>query len=239
MSLRASSPAEAGRRVGGSRLLLAVVGCAVVVALLAVVRDPLYTWTAHLGDSLPGPVGALVEVAGELGILALLGAAGLLAWRARSRGLEHVAVAVGAGLSVVGAYALSELVKAVVREERPCRTLAVHPLAACPAVGDYSWPSNHAVIAAALATAVVVMVPVWWRFAAPVALTVAVARVLTGAHYWHDVVTGLAVGVLVVWFATWALVPWLHDRLEAWVTASAPDPVRRLVGAPVHDRADA
>jgi undecaprenyl-diphosphatase len=220
-------------------MLLALGVGGVVVVLLALARDPLYTWTADLGASLPGPVGAVVEVVGELGIIVLLLAAALLAWRARARGLEHVAVAVAAAITVVGAYVLSEVVKSIVGEERPCRTLPVHPLAACPGLGDYSWPSNHAVIAASLATAVVVMAPTWWRFAVPVALAVAVARVLTGAHYWHDVATGVAVGVLVVWFATWALVPWLHARLEGWVDGSAPDLVRRVVGEPVQERPEA
>jgi undecaprenyl-diphosphatase len=239
MAFRSSSPADVRRRFGGSGVLLAVGACAVVVVLLALLRDPLYRGTAALGTALPGPVGALVEVVGELGIIVLLGAAGLLAWRARSRGLEHVALAVTAGVMTIGAYVLSEVVKSAVAEERPCRTLRMHPLATCPPPGDWSWPSNHAVIAASLATAVVVLAPMWWRFAAPVALAVGVSRVVTGAHYWHDVVTGLAVGVLVVWFATWAVAPWLHARLEGWVDGSAPDLVRRVVGEPVRERADA
>ncbi|WP_323095925.1 phosphatase PAP2 family protein [Intrasporangium sp. YIM S08009] len=238
MSFRASSTSDVRRRIAGSGVLPAVGACVVLVLLLTLAREPLYRGTAAFGTALPGPLGALFEVVGELGILVLLGAAAFLAWRARSRGLEHVALAVAAGVTTVGAYVLSEVVKSVVGEERPCRTLAVHPLAACPPPGDYSWPSNHAVIAASLATAVVVLAPTWWRFAAPVALAVGVSRVVTGAHYWHDVVTGVAVGVLVVWFATWALVPWLHARLEAWVDGSAPDVVRRVVGEPVGERSE-
>ena len=236
MSLRTSSTSDVRRRIGGSAVLPAVGVCVVLVLLLTVVREPLYRATAGLGTALPGPLGALFEVVGELGIIVLLGAAGFLAWRARSRGLDHVAVAVAVGVTTIGAYVLSEVVKSLVGEERPCRTLAVRPLAACPPPGDYSWPSNHAVIVASLATAVVVLAPTWWRLAVPVALAVGVSRVVTGAHYWHDVVTGMAVGVLVVWFATWALVPWLHGRLESWVDGSAPDLVRRVVGEPVRER---
>ena len=149
--------------------------------------------------------------------------------RTRARGLEHVTVAVTAAVTTVGAYVLSEVVKSMLREERPCRALAVHTVAACPAPGDWSWPSNHAVIASALATAVVALSPLWWRLVAPLALAVGASRVLVGAHYWHDVVAGLALGVLVVWFGTWALVPLAHRLLERSVDAG-PARWRWLLG---------
>ena len=215
MRVRSADLGNVRRRTGGVGVAFVVGGCAVVVVLLALVREPAYRVTASVGAALPHAVGTAVELVGELGLLVLLGTVALLAWRARSRGLEHVAVATAAGVATVGAYALSELVKAVVEEQRPCRTLAVRTLAACPAPGDWSWPSNHATIAAALATAMVVLAPTWWRHAVPVALAVGVSRVLTGAHYWHDVVSGVALGTMVVWFATWRLAPWLHGRLEA------------------------
>jgi undecaprenyl-diphosphatase len=75
------------------------------------------------------------------------------------------------------------------------------------------------------------MAPVWWRLAVPLALAVGASRVLTGAHYWHDVVAGLAVGVVVVWFGTWALAPVAHRLLRRSV-ASGPPAWRRLVGQP-------
>jgi hypothetical protein len=113
---------------------------------------------------------------------------------------------VSAGAGAVGAYLASELVKVVVREDRPCHVLDVSTLSACPEPGDWSWPSNHSVIAAALATTVVILAPAWWRAAVPCALAVGASRVLTGAHYWHDVAAGLLVGGLVVWMGTWYLV---------------------------------
>lgn len=201
----------------------------VVGLLLYVVRDAAYRATASGAVALPSVVGGFFEVVGELGIVVLAGVAAVLTWRARSRGLEHLAVAVVAAVSTVAAYVLSEVVKGLVREARPCRTLSVHTVAACPAPGDWSWPSNHATIAGALATAVVILAPVWWRLAVPLTLAVGASRVLTGAHYWHDVVAGLAVGVLVVWFGTWALAPTAHRLLRRSV-ASGPPQWRRAVG---------
>lgn len=207
----------------------AVVVVTVVVALLFVVRDGAYRATASGAAALPSVVGDVFEVVGELGLVVLAGVAVVLTWRARGRGLEHLSVAAVAAVGVVTAYLLSEVVKGFVREERPCRALSVQTVAACPAAGDWSWPSNHATIAGGLATAVVVLAPVWWRLVVPLALAVGAARVLTGAHYWHDVVAGLAVGVLVTWLVTWALAPVAHRLLERSVEAGPPG-WRRLVG---------
>ncbi|MBW8731558.1 MAG: phosphatase PAP2 family protein [Terrabacter sp.] len=217
----------AGGPATGALSALAVVGVAVV--LLFLVRDAAYRATASGAVALPSVVGGVFEVVGELGLVVLAGVAVAHTWRARSRGLEHLAVAVVAAVSTVAAYVLSEVVKGFVREERPCRTLSVRTVASCPAAGDWSWPSNHATIAGALATAVVVLAPVWWRLVVPLALAVGASRVLTGAHYWHDVVAGLAVGVLVVWFGTWALAPVAH-RLLVRSVESGPPGWRRVLG---------
>jgi membrane-associated phospholipid phosphatase len=229
------------RRFGGGRasgLVPSVAVAVLVVALLFVVRDAAYRATASGAAALPSAVGGLFVVVGELGLVVLAGVAVVLTWRARSRGLEHLAVAVVAGVSTVAAYLLSEVVKGLVHEERPCRTLAVKTVASCPAAGDWSWPSNHATIAGALATAVVVLAPVWWRLVVPLALAVCASRVLTGAHYWHDAIAGLLVGVVVVWLGTWALAPLAH-RLLVRSVESGPPRWRRVVGGPAGQSAAA
>lgn len=220
------------RRFGGGRaagVVPTVVVVLAVVAVLFVVRDAAYRATASGAAALPSVVGGVFEVVGELGLVVLAGVAVALTWRARARALERLSVAVAAAAGVVVAYGLSELVKGMVREERPCRTLSVSTVSACPPSGDWSWPSNHATIAGALATAAVVLAPLWWRLVVPLALAVGASRVLTGAHYWHDVVAGLAVGVVVVWFGTWALAPVAH-RLLLRSVASGPARWRRFVG---------
>jgi undecaprenyl-diphosphatase len=232
MPSRDDGAVDVRRRFGGGPVtgaLSAAVVVVVVTALLFVVRDAAYRATASGAVALPSVVGRFFEVVGELGLVVLVGVAAVLTWRARSQGLQHLAVAVVAAVATVTAYVLSEVVKGFVREERPCRTLSVHTVAACPAPGDWAWPSNHATIAGALATAIVILAPVWWRLAVPLTLAVGASRVLTGAHYWHDVLAGLAVGVFIVWFGTWALAPAAHRLLQRSVVAGAPG-WRRVVG---------
>jgi membrane-associated phospholipid phosphatase len=54
-------------------------------------------------------------------------------------------------------------------------------LLTCPGAGDWSLPSNHATLAAALATAVVVVQPRLWAWAVPIAALVAASRVAAGS----------------------------------------------------------
>ncbi|MEU7480770.1 phosphatase PAP2 family protein [Lentzea sp. NPDC042327] len=105
--------------------------------------------------------------------------------------------AVLAGAGVVLAYAVSEVVKLLVREDRPCRTRP--SLAECPEVGDWSFPSNHSVIAGAAAMAIWAMHRALGWVAAVCALAAAASRVVVGVHYVHDVLAGLTLGALVSW----------------------------------------
>jgi undecaprenyl-diphosphatase len=51
------------------------------------------------------------------------------------------------GLGVVLALAVSELVKVLVAQDRPRRTVAgLGAVARCPPIGDWSLPSNHATV---------------------------------------------------------------------------------------------
>jgi membrane-associated phospholipid phosphatase len=102
-----------------------------------------------------------------------------------------------AGAGVVVAYAISEVVKLLVQEERPCRTAP--SLAECPEPGDWSFPSNHSVIAGASAMAIWAMHRAYGWVAAVCALAAASSRVIVGVHYVHDVAAGLALGALVSW----------------------------------------
>lgn len=102
-----------------------------------------------------------------------------------------------AGAGVVLAYAVSEVVKLVVQEERPCRTAP--SLAECPAPGDWSFPSNHSVIAGASAMAIWALHRTLGWVAAVCAVAAAASRVVVGVHYVHDVMAGLLLGALVSW----------------------------------------
>ena len=102
--------------------------------------------------------------------------------------------------------------KLLVEEQRPCRALDVQTVLACPGMGDWSWPSNHATIAAAFAAACIFTLPGSAWFVAPVAALIAASRVAAGVHYVHDVLAGLALGLLGVAIAVAIMRP-VCDRL--------------------------
>ncbi|GAB2837539.1 phosphatase PAP2 family protein [Actinoallomurus bryophytorum] len=108
--------------------------------------------------------------------------------------------------AMVAAFALSALTKLAFAEQRPCRTLPSvgHIVALCPPLGDYAFPSNHAVLAGAGAMAVWALDRRLGAVAAVNAVVIAAARVYVGVHYPHDVVAGLLFGALVAGGGTWA-----------------------------------
>lgn len=118
---------------------------------------------------------------------------------------------------VLVAYAANDALKLVVREDRPCQSLHVTTLEACPAAGDWSFPSNHAALAAAAAVALLFVSRRIGALAVVAAVAMAASRVWVGAHYPHDVVVGAAVGTLVALLLAAAL----RKRTEA--------PVNRLM----------
>lgn len=186
--------------VSGTR---AVWGFAGFLALLSAVtfyaRDDLY---ASLAAAASGSVlDAVVGLVAEVGVLALVGPAALLAAWSWLRDRRAFLTLSSAGIGVVGAYATSELVKLLVAEPRPCRALDIRTVLACPGVGDWSWPSNHATIAAGFAAACIFTSARSAWFVAPVAALVAASRVAAGVHYVHDVLAGLALGLLGVTIA--------------------------------------
>ncbi|MEU3317261.1 phosphatase PAP2 family protein [Streptomyces sp. NPDC006656] len=121
-------------------------------------------------------------------------------WRARTAAdPARTATALAAPLVVVAAFLTDTGIKSVFREQRPCQTLHTLTLEACPPLGDWSFPSNHAAIAAAAATALWLTDRRLAVIAAPAALLMAFSRVWVGAHYPHDVLLGLAAGAVIAW----------------------------------------
>ncbi|MET8081305.1 phosphatase PAP2 family protein [Streptomyces sp. NPDC005303] len=149
-------------------------------------------------------------------------------WRARHLGSREAVIALAAPVTVVVAYALDDALKLVVREDRPCRSLRVATLEACPAPGDWSFPSNHAATAAAAAVALLFVSRRLGALAAVAAVAMAASRVWVGAHYPHDVVAGLAVGALVALLLTTAL----RGRPDALVRRLSATRLRPLLVDP-------
>jgi membrane-associated phospholipid phosphatase len=180
------------------RLSLTIAAALALFALAALpTRENLYraiAGTAADSNTLGGLAGAVAS-RGLLLLVALAALIALWAWLRDRTAFWRLAAG---GIGVVGAYLLSEAIKLIVTEERPCRALDVATVKPCPEVGDWSWPSNHAVIAAAFATACIIALPRTAWFAAPIAVLIAFSRVAAGVHYIHDVASGLALGTAVV-----------------------------------------
>ncbi|MGW3506721.1 phosphatase PAP2 family protein [Streptomyces sp. NPDC000994] len=126
-------------------------------------------------------------------------------WRSRRVDAGTAVMALVVPLVVVLAYAVNSLVKLLVHEVRPCRTLHVVTLEACPARTDWSFPSNHAAIAAAAAVALLLVSRRLGAIACVAAVAMAASRVWVGAHYPHDVAAGLLTGALVAYVVMKAL----------------------------------
>ncbi len=156
----------------------------------------------------PGWLSALAAHLPALGLLVLLL---LLAWTGWTGWRQHTPRGVGALLVLAGtvlAYGLSEALKLVVDQGRPCRafgelTIWEH----CPPVGDLSFPSNHSTVAGALATGLVLLAPRLALVAVPTAIVVAAMRVVAGVHYPHDVLAGLLLGATITAALLVALAP--------------------------------
>ncbi len=143
-------------------------------------------------NSLPDGLHAPAWVVMQCGALGTAAAAGTVAWRLGERRLGAQLTAAG-GMS----WALSKVVKQVVRRDRPALLLPGVSVRGSAATGR-GYLSGHAGVATALAVTVVSRVGV--RRGAPalaVAGLVGLTRIYVGAHLPLDVAGGVALGLLV------------------------------------------
>jgi undecaprenyl-diphosphatase len=175
------------------------------------VDGPLYRDVVDLARHSPGALDDAVAMwsAYGLGVFALLMVVGW--WRARRSGATRAMVALTVPVAVLVAFAADAGLKLLVREDRPCRRLPFRTLEACPAPGDWSFPSNHAAIATAAAVALFFVSRRLGAVAAVCALAMVVSRVWVGVHYPHDVLAGAAVGGLVAFAVMTVLRRWPRD----------------------------
>ncbi|WP_327365677.1 phosphatase PAP2 family protein [Streptomyces sp. NBC_01217] len=186
----------------------------------------LYSWITHLAQHSPTALDSAVRVWSDYG-LALFALLMLASWwRSRSAGPARTAMALCAPLVVVAAYIVNDLVKSAFHEQRPCQTLHTATVEACPPLGDWSFPSNHAAIAAAAATAIWLTDRRLGAIAVPAAALMAASRVWIGVHYPHDALIGLVTGALAAWPLTAAA-----RRCAPAVVRLRESPLRPLVAA--------
>ncbi|WP_338699001.1 phosphatase PAP2 family protein [Streptomyces sp. Q6] len=158
----------------------------------------LYRHITDFAHDTPSWFQHLMEVWTELGLLLFAVLFVVAWWRARRGDPRALAVAVLAPLATAVAYVCSELIKSGIDEERPCRAVsgALPSLVDCPVYGDWSFPSNHATIAAAAAVGLALAWPAIGWLTVPMAILMAFSRVFVGVHYPHDVAAGLLLGTL-------------------------------------------
>lgn len=127
----------------------------------------------------------------------LFGALILLAvWQARHGQHAKLAAALWAGIATILAVGINQPVVSLVAEPRPYQT---HPgiLVLVTRSADWSFPSDHSVMAGACAVGLLIASRRLGIIAAVLALLMAAARVYVGAHYPVDVLAGLLLGALV------------------------------------------
>ncbi|GAB3669041.1 phosphatase PAP2 family protein [Nocardioides korecus] len=124
----------------------------------------------------------------------LLVASWLLAGRDGS--LPRVAAALWAPIGALIALGVNQVVGAAVAEPRPYAVLA-HVEVLVSRSADFSFPSDHAVMAGAAAAGVLLAHRRLGVATAALALLMAATRVYVGAHFPLDVVAGLLLGAAV------------------------------------------
>jgi undecaprenyl-diphosphatase len=159
----------------------------------------LYRSITGLAERSPGWLDSAVSFFSAYGLVLFAGLLLAAWWRARAAAPVRTAMALAGPLVVVVGFLANDAVKSLIREQRPCQTLHTITLEACPPLGDWSFPSNHAAIAAAAAVAILLTDRRLAALAVPAAILMACSRVWIGAHYPHDAVMGLLVGAVVAW----------------------------------------
>jgi undecaprenyl-diphosphatase len=149
-----------------------------------------------------------------LGVFAILMVMGW--WSARRRGAQAMTVALAAPVAVLTAFAAAEVVKKIVGEVRPCRSMPhAYLVDACPAPSDYAFPSGHSTVAAATVAALFLLDRRLSAIAAVFAVVEGFTRVYVGAHYPHDVLGSVLLALPVAYLTSLALRRWATPLVAA------------------------
>ncbi|MEV6234462.1 phosphatase PAP2 family protein [Saccharopolyspora shandongensis] len=151
-----------------------------------------YREIAAWGTASPGWVHGLA-LFGTQALLAVFAVLTLLAWWRADRRLP---VLLAPLLAAGAAWLFSELIKNIVRQDRPCLVMRIPggTIKNCAEVSAWSLPSSHSAAAAAFAVALSML---WRRITAIVVLLTLLegfSRVFIGVHYPHDVLAGFLLG---------------------------------------------
>jgi undecaprenyl-diphosphatase len=159
------------------------------------VNEWLFEQVNELARATPWLHPVVVGYAGYgVGVFAALLGAGW--WSARRTGsARRMAAALCAGAATLVAVAVNQPIVDAVREPRPYTTRP-HILVLAHRSADFSFPSDHAVMAGAVAAGLWLVARALAAVATAAALLMAVSRVYIGAHYPGDVASGACLGML-------------------------------------------
>ncbi len=149
---------------------------------------------------------------------------------ARRSDARALAASVWAGLGTLVAVGLNQPIGNAVGEARPHATHPGSLLLVSP-TADFSFPSDHAVMAGAVAAGLFIVSRRLGLFVAAAAVLMAFARVYVGAHYPGDVLAGLVVGAVVVTLG-WLLVGGMLTKSVEHLRAGR---LHRLLGSGAGD----
>lgn len=127
--------------------------------------------------------------------------------------LRAVAGSVWAAGAALVALGIGQLIGGAIDRARPYEAITgVHLIV--DKTTDFSFPSDHATAAGAVAVGLLLTNRRWGIVAAALAIVMAFTRVYVGAHYPGDVIAGLALGGVVAAAGTALVVPLLTRLAE-------------------------
>jgi membrane-associated phospholipid phosphatase len=177
---------------------LAITGTAATAVLLltslVASNEHLPAWDGDLAEAInDAPRGAALALGPVMQLGALLGALVVAIVAAYFWGVRRGAMVMTSALL---AWLGARLLKDLIERGRPAEY--VHGIdVRGPTPHDFGFPSGHAAVAFAVATALLPVLPRWGRVGAyAVATLVAVARVVHGVHFPLDTIGGACVGVI-------------------------------------------
>jgi membrane-associated phospholipid phosphatase len=128
--------------------------------------------------------------------------------------LVSLAGCINGGIAALVALGIGQIIGNAVDRPRPYTAIPdLHVLV--HRSSDFSFPSDHATVAGAVAVALLLCSRRIGLVAAGAALLMAWTRVYVGAHYVSDVLAGLALGGLTAWLGWVTLVPLITRVLAA------------------------